>query len=1530
MKFKNKPLKKILSSILAAAMVVGLFSFENNATIYAEEDPYVELTNTLTAQDTFAWTEYDHDNFKDTYAPSIPDHIIYDGNNIKMVGYGYSKYKDFLLVNDIENKNSKKTFTFNIQRDGTDWHSMEGGGFLFNASVKNDTLSGFCILVTQEGLKLIQINNTNVNSFRNGGKEYVENFGKRLATYPLSNLYGEHTFKIEVNNTSVSVWDGDSIIIDNYSLPDNDYGYGYGPITSHISHGCSQQSYFTFADIVMEEVIIHYIPKKPVELAYTVNDDSSVTITWTQPEGKAAVAGYNIYRDNELIGTSYETTYTDETATALGNFTYYVSAFDTENYTSENSDTVTVDNLSPVAPVLMIDSVGETSATLTWECSDNVGVESYDIYRNDEFVTSVTTNSYTDSALAEGTSYTYYVIAYDASGNKSDNSNTITINTEIDETQPVISSISPSNGKYSVILPIKVTVTDNRSVSSVTIQASTDNSTWEDVAQIEANGKATAVAEYDLDLSVYSDGQLYIRAYAVNSRNISSDVETSPVMEYTIDSSAPAVPSGVVINLYNSQIEIKWDSPEDKDTSYFKVYRKSDLNSEFSVIKDNHKYLNYYDTNIELGVNYTYCISAVDSMGNESAMSSEVSGSISDDKVIPDILSVYPENGVVLKNNQLIGISAKDNYKLDNITVECRPKNGEWYTVFSEENINDYAKVVQFELDTSTFTTGIYEIRIFAEDTAGNVSEYVTNSYSFKECEMSVPVLSVEAGNLESSLLWTMENDTDVAYYKIYRSNLGSFEYVHKTAEKEYVDTDLAAKKYTYYVVAVDKYGNNKTSEYVDVTPLNVDGKEPVAYAGADIVAFENENVSFDGTASTDNVGIVAYKWDFGDGTSSNSGVTVHSYDEVGTYDALLTVYDEAGNIGTATKRITILDSDNLSAELTVTTSSNVPISGAMVYYELDDGSKSTVFTDTNGKAVLKSGEGTLTVYLYKNGYAPQKQALTIGKNSLNHKIKLLSEDLVKGEIKVKELDLQEMIEYGVDISAPENQAVFEVSVQIAYAEDTDGNSEFSVLINTDGQIIPGSIIVENDDFICESDTSGNSVTVKSKSGGPTTTYTPIIGTEKELMGIAVLRISQNITWLKECFEVELTVQNLADEAFPINNAVASLNIPSELSLAKTNILQNIDIPMGNISGGETKSASWVVMGSQQGEYEISADFSGILMPFEADVSMNFKSAEKIKVYGSSALEYYQHSRVYTDDGMKINTYFTVTNVSDKPIYNVSANLGDITELNDVKEMKLVYPDGTVIYVKRDSGTTPKPEFLAALRKTGDYGYLELKPGESVIGTHSVSISEEAMQAAAQAVNDLNVTPDANGKILKSIGTVNTKYYDNSARAIAVTLARKVSNREITKTTGGKIDSSVVTVAVDISTGKVYMGLSNRKSGNPTYSGEDNVCSFISEQVNNVCNKYNCTVDSGLNGKGLINCGEYNAINNAINDGALPENLYVYSVVKKNGDYITACPNCRAMYSNYVHFIGDDSDMAMSNSDLFMTSNTYSYMNLAA
>jgi len=46
-------------------------------------------------------------------------------------------------------------------------------------------------------------------------------------------------------------------------------------------------------------------------------------------------------------------------------------------------------------------------------------------------------------------------------------------------------------------------------------------------------------------------------------------------------------------------------------------------------------------------------------------------------------------------------------------------------------------------------------------------------------------------------------------------------------------------------------------------------------------------------------LGIVSYEWDFGDGTTGNGIVTSHTYTEPGTYKAMLTVKDEAGNSDT-------------------------------------------------------------------------------------------------------------------------------------------------------------------------------------------------------------------------------------------------------------------------------------------------------------------------------------------------------------------------------------------------------------------------------------------------------------------------------------------------------------------------------------------------------------------------------------------------------------------------------------------------------
>lgn len=1309
--------KRVVSVLLAVTLTVSLFSVKVPIEIYAEDDPYVELSQTLTAQDTFAWTEYDHDNFRDSYAPSIPDHIIYDGDNIKMIGYGYSAFKDFLLINDTENKNSKKTFSFKIKRDGSDWHSMEGGGFLFNSSVKNNILSGFCVLVTQSGLKLVQITGVDVNNFRNGSYSYVQNAGKLLKTYSLSNLYGEHDFKIEVNNTSVSVWDGANVVIDGYVLPENNYGYGYGPITSHISHSCSQQSYFTFNNISMEEVVIHYVPKKPADLKYTVNDDSSVVLSWTQPDGKAEVARYDIYRDGVKVDASTETTYTDTVNS--GNYSYYVCAVDTEGYISENSEPIIVDSMPPEVPLLRVDSVSETSAVLSWDCSDNVGVISYEVYRNNELVKTTSENSYEDSSLENGTEYVYYVIAYDNSGNKA-SSDSVIVNTKTDMTKPVIVSLSPASGNYSGAITLNVTARDDRSVKTIVIQISADKRNWENAAEIETNGGSSTSVEYIL--APADEGVVYVRAYAVNSGGITG--EASSAVQYNFDSSAPDVPANVTLSLKNSQIEIRWTAPDNEDTEYFRVYRKAS-DSDYALIKDNYKYLNYFDTDIELGTEYTYCVTAVDKNGNESAKSEEVTGGVKEDNVKPEILSVYPENGAVLDTNQLVGISARDNFRLDSITVECRPENGEWTSVFAEDNINIYAKAVQFELDTSSFTTGRYEIRAYAKDKAGNVSEYSNNSYTFKECALSAPVLTAAGEGWRNELSWTMENAEDLLGYHIYRkaSKIGNYSCIASIKDNKYTDSDLTPDKTYYYMVeAVDSRNNTVKSGEVTSVPTNNDDIIPLANAGADTMGIAGEAISFNGSNSWDNHYVVSYEWNFGDGTTAEGAKVSHSYEKDGTYDVTLTVKDSAGNFDSHTVKAYIYSNEYGTVQLrTVLKDTNTSIGNVKVYCDIEGIDSSEFMTDANGNFKLIAPKGTYDIYFYKNEYLPQHASVKVTGEASSLNVEIEKKNLVDGDLTVRSLDINEMIELGIDVNDPENQVVFEYTVDYG----ADGKLGFTVNSS-------GGIIGEVTSNIPNKENNNVFTTVRTITGGGGSSrpghggsYGGGSGQSSGIpVSVAVFNVSTNLSWLKEFYDVDLTIINNADDDFSIQNSKAVLDLPDGLSLADTYREENLTQIMGNngvIGGKETEHASWIVRGDKPGSYDLSAEFTGVLMPLNEDVKVIFKTEKPLVVHDGTGLKL----DITVTEGLDYWTNsFTFTNNSDRPIYNFAASFIGSAQLAEFSAMYIKYPDGSVEIAEINNGVPDleNSEFYIPITSTDEniYSHRTVKPGESVTGYFSI------------------------------------------------------------------------------------------------------------------------------------------------------------------------------------------------------------------
>lgn len=85
------------------------------------------------------------------------------------------------------------------------------------------------------------------------------------------------------------------------------------------------------------------------------------------------------------------------------------------------------DTQAPTAATgLSVSGTTSSSISLSWNAStDNVGVTSYNVYMNGSLKTTVNSASATISGLSASTTYSFYVVAKDATGNSSSNSSTV-------------------------------------------------------------------------------------------------------------------------------------------------------------------------------------------------------------------------------------------------------------------------------------------------------------------------------------------------------------------------------------------------------------------------------------------------------------------------------------------------------------------------------------------------------------------------------------------------------------------------------------------------------------------------------------------------------------------------------------------------------------------------------------------------------------------------------------------------------------------------------------------------------------------------------------------------------------------------------------------------------------------------------------------------------------------------------------------------------------------------------------------------
>jgi parallel beta-helix repeat protein len=108
-------------------------------------------------------------------------------------------------------------------------------------------------------------------------------------------------------------------------------------------------------------------------------------------------------------------------------------------------------------------------------------------------------------------------------------------------------------------------------------------------------------------------------------------------------------------------------------------------------------------------------------------------------------------------------------------------------------------------------------------------------------------------------------------------------------------------------------YALNGSGGRSDMFPLALlyDFRPPVAVAGDDVTVGENTTVTFDGSRSSDDLGIVGYVWRLtydGQPVSLNGSLVQFEFGPLGTYEVTLTVRDAWGNTGSDKVLVRVVD----------------------------------------------------------------------------------------------------------------------------------------------------------------------------------------------------------------------------------------------------------------------------------------------------------------------------------------------------------------------------------------------------------------------------------------------------------------------------------------------------------------------------------------------------------------------------------------------------------------------------------------------
>lgn len=601
-----------------------------------------------------------------------------------------------------------------------------------------------------------------------------------------------------------------------------------------VGNGTAETSMSIMADAIKLVFADMTPPSVPTNLAVTAASETQADLTWTASTDNLGVTGYKIFRDGVQIGTSTTASYSDTTCLKAIHYVFEVTAYDAAG--NESGKSVAAEILMPggdteapsVPEIVAVDGMSTTQIDLAWiDSTDNIEVTGYKIYRDGVQVGTSTTTSYSDTGLAEMTTYNYEVSAYDAAGNESAKS-TAHPGTTLDGTPPSVpgglTAIAASETRVNLSWTAS---TDNVAVTGYRV--------YRDGTEIAV---ATTNSFSDLTCAP-STTYSYQVASEDASHNLSA-LSTAAQVTTTQDVTPPTVPTGLTaIAVSRSQVNLSWTGSTDAvGVVGYKVYRNG-ANIGTSATTS------YSDTTCWGNTQYTYKVSAFDLKGNESAQSGQA------------VVTTPSVTTIIMDNNQATyigawssGTSAPDKYGADyfygsTVATETRSATWTppidvsgyydvyvWYPVGSNRATNSPFTVTwngsQQTINVNQQATGgqwvpLVTRKVFLQGTAGSVklgngtgatgSIVVADAVKFVlfSSDMTVPstptnLTATAASPTQINLSWTASTDNvGVTGYKIYRNGV----YLTSVSGRTYNNTGLAEKTtYNYKVSAYDAAQN--------------------------------------------------------------------------------------------------------------------------------------------------------------------------------------------------------------------------------------------------------------------------------------------------------------------------------------------------------------------------------------------------------------------------------------------------------------------------------------------------------------------------------------------------------------------------------------------------------------------------------------------------------------------------------------------------------------------------------------------------